>query len=96
MIKSQGNIYIGSALQAFSSFVQLGYKLAMMYFCVILCSLIFTNYVFSLHNIFYYIVFLLHVSTLCGHHQVLLLCTIILTLDSTFPTVVSVYMWGRC
>jgi hypothetical protein len=52
-------------------------QLVMVYFCVLLCSLIFTNCIFRLHNIFY-LVFLLHVSNLCGHHQVLLIRTLIL------------------
>jgi hypothetical protein len=33
---------------------------------------LFTNCIFSLHNIYFIIVFLLHILTLCGHHQVLL------------------------
>jgi hypothetical protein len=61
--------------------------LLIMYFCIILWSLIFTNCIFSLHNVFYYIVSLLHVLTLCVHHRVLLLCTITLTLVSTFHTI---------
>jgi hypothetical protein len=54
----------------------------------------FTSYsqiVSSVYTIYFIIVSLLHVSTLCGHHQVLLIRTITLTLDSTFPTLASVY-----
>jgi hypothetical protein len=52
----------------------------------------YSQIVSSVYTIYFIILFLLHVSTLCGHHQVLLLRTVTLTLDSTFTTLASVYI----
>jgi hypothetical protein len=67
----------------------------MMYFCVILCSLIFTNCIFSLHNIFYYSIFIRCFHPMWSSSGIIYSYNHldIGLLDSTFPILASVYLW---
>jgi hypothetical protein len=71
-----------------------GRELVIIYFGVILCFSVFTNYNFSQQSIFLFFVcnIVLRVSTLYGHLQVTFLCTVDLIMKSAFATLTSVYM----